>query len=171
MHIRTEHPDDHDAVRRVNEAAFGRADEADVVDRLRERAASYLALVAVDDGAVVGHIAFSPVTLVGADLRLPAPVTALGLAPMAVLPAFQRRGVGGALVRDGLAACRAGGVDAVFVLGHPTYYPRFGFAPAAERGIGNAYGAPPEAFMVVELRSGALDGAAGTAHYDPALAG
>lgn len=166
MEIRPEIPDDAAAVRRVNEAAFGRLDEADVVDRLRERGAGYLALVAVDGDAVVGHIAFSRVTLdpPRAGLR------ALGLAPMAVLPGRQRGGVGSALVREGLAACREAGADAVFVLGHPGYYPRFGFRPAASRGLVDAYGAPPEAFMVLELTPGALDGVRGTVRYDPALA-
>lgn len=167
IRIRPEHPHDAAAVRRVHEAAFGRADEADLVDRLRSRAGTYLALVAVDAGEVVGHIAFSPVTL---DPPHPA-LSALGLAPMAVVPDRQRHGVGAALVRAGLAACRDAGAGAVFVLGHPDYYPRFGFRPAASAGVGNAYGAPPEAFMVAELAPGALDGVAGTAVYDPALAG
>ena len=165
--IRPELPADTAAVRRVNEAAFESPDEADLVDRLRERAASYLALVAVLEGEVVGHIAFSPITLDPARSGL----RALGLAPMAVLPAHQRRGIGSRLVRDGLEAARRAGAEAVFVLGHPTYYPRFGFEPAAGRGIRDAYGAPPEAFMALELVPGALRGATGTAHYDPALAG
>jgi putative acetyltransferase len=90
---------------------------------------------------------------------------------MAVVPGRQRSGVGSALVRAGLAACRAVKAEAVFVLGHPDYYPRFGFEPAAARGIGNEYRAPAEAFMAVELEAGALDGVKGTARYDPALAG
>jgi putative acetyltransferase len=167
MEIRPEEPDDDSAVRRVNEAAFERTDEADLVDRLRDRAASYLALVAVEGGAVVGHIAFSRVTM---DPPQPA-LSALGLAPMAVLPSRHWSGIGSALVREGLAACRATGADAVFVLGHPEYYPRFGFRSAASYGIGNEYGAPPAAFMVIELAPGALDGVRGTARYDPALAG
>lgn len=167
MEIRPERPDDVSAVRRVNEAAFKRPDEADIVDRLRAHAASYLALVAVDEGEVVGHIAFSPVAMSPSEPAL----SALGLAPMAVLPTHQRSGVGSALVWEGLEACREAGADAVFVLGHPGYYPRFGFESTATRGIGNVYGAPPEAFMVVELTPGALDGVVGTALYDPALAG
>jgi putative acetyltransferase len=90
---------------------------------------------------------------------------------MAVVPGRQRSGVGSALVRAGLAACRAAKAEAVFVLGHPNYYPRFGFEPAAARGIGNEYGAPPEAFMVLELVPGALSGVSGTAVYDSSLAG
>ncbi len=154
-------------MRAVTEAAFGRGEEADLIDRLRARAASYLAFVAVDGGAMVGHIAFTPVTV---D-RAPAGFSALGLAPMAVLPGHQRQGVGAALVRAGLAACRKVGADGVFVLGHPAYYPRFGFEPAAPYGIGNEYGAPPKAFMVKSLTPGALGDVTGTARYDPALAG
>lgn len=165
--IREETAADTAAVRRVNEQAFERADEADLVDRLRERGRDYLALVALDGGEVVGHIAFSRITM---DPAQPA-LRALGLAPMAVLPAFQRRGIGKALVHAGLAACRERGIDAVFVLGHPDYYPQFGFVPAAPLGIDNAYGAPADAFMVLELTAGALDGVSGTAQYDPALAG
>ncbi len=167
MEVRPEEPSDIAAVRRVNEAAFERADEADLVDRLRDRAVSYLALVAVEEGKVVGHIAFSPVEI---DPPHPA-LSALGLAPMAVLPDHQRSGVGSALVRAGLAACREAGAEVVVVLGHPDYYPRFGFDPAASHGIENEYGAPPEAFMVLELVPGSLIGISGTAVYDPALGG
>ena len=167
MRVRPEAPRDAAAVRRVTEAAFGQPDEADLVDRLRRRGAGYLALVAEDDGAMVGHVAFSAVTF-----SPPRPgLSAVGLAPMAVAPDRQRRGVGTALVRAGLAACRDAGVEAVFVLGHPDYYPRFGFAPAVGFGIRDAYGAPPQAFMALELTPGALAEVSGTALYDPALAG
>ena len=167
MTVRPEAPADAPAIRHVHEAAFGRPDEADVVDRLRDRAPGYLGLVAVDDGRVVGHVAFSRVTL-----DPPRPDRALrGLAPMAVLPDRQRGGVGSRLVRDGLDACRADGAAAVVVLGHPTYYPRFGFAPAHQFGLACEYDVPPEAFMAVELADGALAEAGGTVHYDPALAG
>ena len=167
MEVRPEEPGDAPAVRRVNEAAFERADEADLVDRLRGQASRYLALVAVDEGEVVGHVAFSPVTF-----HPPRPaLSAFGLAPMAVRPDRQRDGVGSALVRAGLAACQEAGAGAIVVLGHPDYYPRFGFEPAASHGIGNEYGAPPEAFMVLELAPGTLGGVSGTAVYDPALAG
>lgn len=167
MLIRPERPSDRDAVWQLNKAAFERADEADLVDRLRDRAADYLALVAIDDDTIVGHIAFSRVTL---DPPRP-DLSAAGLAPMAVAPGRQRKGTGAALVLEGLAECRRRGVHAVFVLGHPDYYPRFGFEPAAPLGIDNEYGAPPEAFMVQLLLAGCLDGIAGTARYDPALAG
>jgi len=154
VEIRPERPAERTAVRRVNEAAFAGADEADLVDRLRESAgADYLARVAVLDDEVVGHIVFSPVTLdpprPDLDLR--------GLAPMAVLPAHQRTGIGTALVRRGLDACRRDGADAVVVLGHPAYYPRFGFRRADTFGLTSQYEAPPEAFMALELVPGSLE--------------
>ena len=161
--VRPEHPDDAPAVRGLLEAAFGRPDEADLVDALR-REAGFIGLVAERDGAVVGHIAFSPMTL---DAR--PGLRGLGLAPMAVLPEHQRAGVGSALVRGGLARCRRAGADAVFVLGHPAYYPRFGFTPAADRGLASVYDAPREAFRVLELRAGALDGATGLVRYHAAF--
>lgn len=164
--IRPERAEDVAAVRRINEAAFDRPDEADLVDRLRERVPSYLALVAVLDGEVVGHIAFTPVTLdparPGLDVR--------GLAPMAVLPRYQRAGVGSALVQAGLDACRRDGADGVVVLGHPDYYPRFGFEPAAAFGLASEYDVPPEAFMVQALRPGALGGVDGLVRYDAVFA-
>ena len=167
LEVRPERPEDRAAVRRVNEAAFGQPDEADLVDRLRAQARPYLGLVAVIDGEVVGHIAFTPVALEPARPGL----DARGLAPMAVLPTHQRAGVGTALVREGLAACRRDGAGAVVVLGHPTYYPRFGFAPAGGFGLRSEYDAPPEAFMALALVPGALDGAAGVVRYHAAFAG
>lgn len=163
--VRAERLEDRADVRRVNAMAFGRPDEADLVDRLRDRCPGYLGLVALEGDQVIGHIAFSPIDLGGASSR-----ALVGLAPMAVHPEHQQRGVGTALVSDGLEAARDTGADAVFVLGHPGYYPRFGFevvGPAIE----NEYGGPPEAFMVVELTSGVLEGVSGTVRYHPAFAG
>lgn len=163
--IRPERSADRTAVRGLDEAAFEGTDEADLVDRLREEAVRYLALVAVVDGEVVGHIAFSPVTLdpLRPDLDL------RGLAPMAVLPAHQRTGIGTALVRDGLEACRRAGAQAVVVLGHPDYYPRFGFRRADTFGLRTEYEAPPEAFMALELVPGSLAGIDGLVRYHPAF--
>ncbi|MDX2193016.1 MAG: N-acetyltransferase [Gemmatimonadales bacterium] len=164
MIVRDERPADTDAIRRVHLAAFETGEEAGLVDRLRGAAAPRVSLVAEADGDIVGHILFSPMTLDAAPaLRL------MGLAPMAVLPARQRAGVGSALVASGLAACRALGADAVAVLGHAAYYPRFGFLPASRFGLRAAYDVPDDCFMALELRPGALASAHGVARYHPAF--
>ena len=163
--VRREQTQDFDAVRVVNERAFGRPGEARIVDALRGLADA-ISLVAVFDHQVVGHILFTPVSIGDAD----APLSATGLAPMAVLPEFQRRGIGSALVNAGLDACRAAGHDLAVVLGHPDFYPRFGFVVAADHQLSCEYPAPREAFMVVELRPGALRRARGLARYRPEFA-
>jgi putative acetyltransferase len=164
MQIRTGMEKDRAAIRAVNEAAFPTAAEANLVEVLHEQATRSISLVAEADGMVIGHIMFSPVVLVGQpDLRI------MGLAPMAVVPERQHEGVGSALVRAGLAECARLGYGAVVVLGHPGYYPRFGFAPAAGFGIGCEYDVPQEAFMLVELEQGYLDGASGIIQYHAAF--
>lgn len=174
MIVREERPEDAPGVRRVLERAFGQADEADLVDRIRQAGAATVSLVALsgpaDGGAgpddIIGHILFSPVTI---GDRIP-PSPTVGLAPMAVAPPHQRRGVGTALAEAGLAACRDGGIGLVVVLGHPDYYPRFGFRPAHLSGLSCEYDAAPEAFMVLELEDGALEVCAGVVRYLPAFA-
>jgi putative acetyltransferase len=161
--IRRERPVDAAAVREVNMLAFGQPDEAALVHRLRQRAALYLGLVAVDEGAIVGHILFTPVPLHAGD----GIVTLLALAPMAVRPGRQREGIGSALVREGLAACHAEGHDVVVVVGHPGFYPRFGFVRAQPLGITSEPAFPDEAFMVAELTPGALQGRRGVIRYGP----
>ena len=163
--IRPEEPGDEPAVRAVNVAAFETLAEADLVDALRAQARPLVSLVATEEGAITGHIMFSPVTLPGHPA-----LVLMGLAPMAVTPARQRAGIGSALVRAGLEACRRLPADAVVVLGHPAYYPRFGFVPGVRRGLGCEYDVPVEAFMVLELRPGALRGASGTIQYHRAFA-
>ena len=165
MLIRPETPADQAGVRAVHLAAFEGSGEADLVNRLRGRSFPYVSLVAVDKGRIVGHILFTPVLLHGHPrARL------MGLAPMSVLPDYQRSGVGSALVEAGLAAARQAGAGAVVVLGHPAYYPRFGFVPASRHAIGCPYDAPDEAFMIVELMPGHLAGLAGTVEYHAAFA-
>jgi len=162
--IRPEQPSDWSAVARVNRSAFGSPFEAELVDSLRKRAAPLVSLVAELEGVVIGHILFTPVSLMGhAGLNL------MGLGPMAVAPEHQREGIGSLLVRAGLEHCRAMGVGAVVVLGHPQYYPRFGFRPAARQGIHCQYDAPVEAFMLLELLPGYLGGTSGTIQYHPAF--
>jgi putative acetyltransferase len=122
--IREEVPEDYDAVRRLNRAAFQADDEANLVERLRSDGAAVLSPFALEGDQIVGHIMFSDLTIETQSGL----VRAVSLAPMAVLPAFQRRGIGSALVRHGLELCRERGNSIVVVLGHPGYYPRFGFS-------------------------------------------
>lgn len=159
--IREESIEDHAEVRRVIEAAFGRPAEADLVGALREKASPTISLVAVLEKKVIGHIFFSPVTIESGSRVF----GAIGLAPMAVLPVNQNQGVGSALVRRGLEECRRLGHDVVVVLGHPNYYPRFGFKPASSKGIRCEYDVPDEVFMVTELKPGALAGRNGLVRY------
>ena len=164
MLIRPEENQDRAAVHALNSAAFGSPAEANLVDALRQEARPVISLVAADDQTVVGHIMFSPVVLPGdPGLRMK------GLAPMAVAPQHQRQGIGSALVRAGLERCKMLGFGAVVVLGHPEYYPRFGFAPASRFGISCEYEAPDEAFMLIELETGYLRGASGKVQYHTAF--
>lgn len=164
VRIRAEAPADHAGVRRVHEAAFGGPLEADLVDAVRADGLATVSLVAARGERVIGHILFSPIDVDGA-----AAPAALALAPMGVLPEEQRSGVGSRLVRAGLEACRARGVGSVIVLGHPTYYPRFGFAPASGFGLRCPWEGHEEAFFALELRGGALAGNAGSVRYGPAF--
>jgi putative acetyltransferase len=161
--VRTENLEDRKSVRRVNELAFGRRNEADLVDALRANARPYVSSVAVIDEQVVGHILFSPVSVESEGSAF----TAMGLAPMAVLPECQNQGIGSRLVREGLKECERLGEDIVVVLGHPNYYPRFGFMPASLKGLRSEYDVPDEVFMVAELVPGALKGRRGLVKYHP----
>jgi putative acetyltransferase len=165
VRIRPERADDAAAVRAVHCAAFPTDAEARLVERLRACGAACVSLVAEVDDAVVGHVLFSPVSVVAASGCR----QGLGLAPLAVLPAHQRCGVGSALVREGLAVCRQAGWAFVVVLGHPGYYPRFGFRQASAAGLGNEYGAD-KAFMVLELQPGSLPAGGGLVRYGPEFA-
>jgi putative acetyltransferase len=166
MRVRPETEADRAGVRVVNEAAFETPAEADLVEALRDRGVSLVSLVAEVDGEVIGHILFSPVSLNGhANLNL------MGLGPMAVAPDRQRKGVGSALVRQGLMCCKDLGARAVVVVGHPEYYPRFGFAPASRYALRCEYDVPEDVFMVAELEAGALNGVYGVVRYHDAFAG
>jgi putative acetyltransferase len=160
LSIRPEEPADSAAIRMVLEAAFPTAAEADLVDLLRAGGHLLISLVADDDETVVGYLAFSPVRIDGETIK----GIGLGLAPLAVLPEYQCRGIGGRLVREGLAACGRAGYGFVVVLGEPAYYRRFGFDRADRRGLGNEYGAD-EAFMVLEPREGAIPERGGVVRY------
>ncbi len=161
IRIRPEEPADAPAIRQVVEAAFPTAAEARLVGLLRAGGNLTISLVAEeDDGTIVGHVAFSPVIVDGES----AEQSGIGLVPLAVLPDHQRQGIGGRLVREGLAACEAAAFGFVVVLGEPAYYQRFGFDRADRRGLGNEYGAD-EAFIVVELRDGAIPARGGVVRY------
>jgi len=162
---RPEMPADLAAVRRVHEAAFPTPAEARLVDQLRAQGRALVSLVAEPAGEVVGHILFSPIEVEGVPLSH----LALGLAPVAVLPAFQRQGVGSRLVRAGLEACRVLGCGFVVVLGEPGYYGRFGFERAGRLGLRNEYGAD-DAFRVIELSPGSIPPAGGLVKYAPEFA-
>jgi putative acetyltransferase len=163
--VRLEEPEDREAVAVVHRDAFGRSDEADLVEALRGCPAFLpeLSLVAVEPpaGRVIGHVLFSPIEVRGERGSHPA----LALAPVAVLGPRQGRGVGSALIRDGLERARALGHALVIVVGHPAYYPRFGFLPATARGIRAPFAVRDEAFMALELRPGALAGVSGEVVY------
>ena len=161
--IRKETPEDAMAIRYVNEQAFGNACEADLIEKLRLRRGFILSLVAIQEEQVVGHILFSPVTIESES----SVITAAGLGPMAVLPEYQRQEIGSQLVRAGLEELRHTNYEIVVVLGHPDYYPRFGFSPASKYGINCEYDVPEEVFMILELREGALAGRSGTVKYQP----
>jgi putative acetyltransferase len=161
--VRPEQPSDVPGVRRINEQAFGQPAEATLVDRLRDTCPEAVSLVADEEGRVVGHILFTPVVLESAP-----PLAGMGLAPMAVLPGRQRSGIGSALVRHGLDLLRRRGCPFVVVVGHPEYYPRFGFDRASRHGFASQWqGIADEAFMVLVLDAPALAGATGVARYRP----
>jgi putative acetyltransferase len=157
--IRPDTERDRDTVFRVHSLAFGREDEARLVGALREGGFIRLSLVAETDGRIVGHVLFSELTIEGREGLL----SALALAPLAVVPEFQRRGIGSDLVRRGLDLCREQGHRIVIVVGHPGFYPRFGFSRALTRGLCSLYAG--ESFMALELVEGALRGVTGAVHY------
>ena len=164
MEIRDERAGDENAIRRVHLDAFGGDLEARLVELLRERSKAVVSLVAVESGDVVGHILFSPVTIDGTESP-----RALGLAPVGVLPANQRAGVGAALIREGLSRSTRAGYDLVVLVGAPAYYARFGFHAAKPHGLDNEYGVSDE-FMVLELCERSLERVRGLVRYAPEFA-
>lgn len=166
MKIRIEKPEDKQAIYAVNKAVFPTNAEAKLVDTLRAEPIPTISLVAEIDDKIVGHIFFSPVSLSGHPELL-----VIGLAPMAVLPDYQNQGIGLALVTAGLDACKEAGYQAAVVLGHPEFYPRFGFLPSTQFNIDSEYDVPPEVFMTLELEEHALINKNGRIHYHPAFAG
>ena len=151
------------AIRAVNETAFGGAEEACLVDGLRSSGDALLSLVAVSGNSIIGHVMFSRMWI-----RTPeGDVPAVALAPVAVRPEYQRKGIGGLLIRRGLETLRARGERIVIVVGHADYYPRFGFSHHLAGRLKHPF--PPEAFMAMELSTDALDGVEGAAVYAQAF--
>jgi putative acetyltransferase len=161
--VRGESKADYSAIRQVNEAAFGTREEADLIELLRADGDVLVSVVAEREGLVVGHILFSRISI---DTKA-APIPAVALAPMAVAPPYQRQGIGGRLIARGLEDLRTLRERIVIVVGHPTYYPRFGFSSERARSLGHPF--PPDAFMALELTRGALDGIRGWVKYPPAF--
>jgi putative acetyltransferase len=164
--IRHERPEDEAAIHALTESAFGRPTEADLNDRLRSHGKAAFSLVADSRREVLGHVMFAPVRLEPyvPDLR------GLSLGPIAVLPAFQGRGIGRRLIETGLTEARHRGHDFVMLLGSPKLYPRFGFAPGIEFGLRSNFDVPDDEFMMIELRRGVLKGVEGTAYFAPEFA-
>jgi putative acetyltransferase len=160
--IRAEEPTDAAAIYRVHEAAFPTDAEARLVSALRDAGRLSVSLVAVSRNEVVGHIAFSPVKSTVSE-------PGLALAPFAVLPKHQRKGIGSRLVREGLAACKCDGVAFVVVLGEPAWYRRFGFCRASDHGLSNEYGAVEE-FMVLAFAPASLPSRGALIRYAPEFA-
>ena len=163
MIVRAENAAERSAIRSINEAAFGGQDEADLVDRLRADGLVLVSLVAEMQQRIVGHILFSRMSIETTGSS----VSAVALAPMAVLPEHQRRGIGGQLIRHGLNLLRARGERIVIVVGHSDYYPRFGFSSEKARSIEGPF--PRDVFMAMELSPGALNGVHGRVTYPAAF--
>lgn len=160
--IRQEQPDDIAVVHALNETAFGQPAEATIVDAIRAACPDAVSLVAVDDGQIVGHIFFSPVFATGEN----GSGQAMGLGPMAVAPERQRQGIGSLLVHAGIDAMRKRNCPFIIVLGHPEYYPRFGFVSASRHGLSCQWeGVPDAAFMILILDADAIAGVSGTIRY------
>jgi putative acetyltransferase len=161
--IRAEATTDYATIRQVNEAAFNGLEEADLVESLRRERVVLLSLVAELDGRIVGHLLFSRMSIETPTGTVPAGA----LAPMAVLPEYQRQGIGGRLIRHGLDGLRALGEQIVIVVGHPEYYPRFGFSSGLARSLESPF--PSDAFMALELCARALEGIRGRVRYPDAF--
>lgn len=164
IQIRPETSADFAAITSINQTAFGRDGEASLVTSLRQ-ATTTISLIAEFDGQLVGHILFSPVQYDQA----PSQIKIWGLGPLAVLPSHQQTGIGTALVKAGIAACRQAAIQALVVLGGPEYYQRFGFRPAATWHLRCLYPVDAKFFMAMELVDGVLAGLDGPISYHPAF--
>ena len=161
FHIRAEIKSDQTQIFEVEEAAFGQAGQAHLVNALRSASRPFISLVAENSSGIIGHVSFSPVSF--AAQGGPA---ACQLSPLAVLPAYQKHGVGSALVAAGLEACAQTGWKAVFLLGDPRYYARFGFKLASDRLLVNS-GPDGKYLQYVEIEADVLASISGEVHFHP----
>jgi putative acetyltransferase len=161
--IRAERKNDYDQIQKINDAAFGRKNEGRLVASLRKTLVynPSLSLVAEVQNKIVGHILFYPVIIQNEKEES----TVLSLGPVAVHPDFQNKGIGSQLVKKGIEAAGKSSFGATIVLGHPTFYPRFGFTPASKWGIQIPFDAPDEAFLAVELKHNFLKRCRGKVQY------
>jgi putative acetyltransferase len=159
--IRPERPEDSAVVITINDRAFGGTDESGLVEAIKQSGRPVISLIARSDDTPVGHIFFSPIQI---QLEGPA-IATLALAPMAVLPAFQRQGIGTRLVEAGLEQCARQGCQVVVVVGDPAFYRRFGFGAATGMGLRSVYSSAGDAFMALELSKGVLAGRTGFVEY------
>ena len=158
IEIREERQDDVAAIREVNRLAFGQTQEGEIVDALRANGGVLLSLVAVSNGKIVGHVLYTPI-VVGSAFQ------GAALGPVAVLPDYQRQGIGSQLVATGNRRLAEAGCPFVIVLGHAEFYPRFGFTPASALGITCEWEVPDDVFMVLVLDRAKCEGIAGRATY------
>ena len=162
MKIRVEQEEDYKDIKALNDLAFQGVVEGNIVDNIRSSGAEIISMVAVDGDKIIGHIFFSPVTVVSGDAQ----IKGMALGPMAVLPGFQRQGVGSALIKEGIEILKKQGCPFVIVLGHKDYYPRFGFEVASNYGLYPEWeGVPEEAFMVLFLDKNRADKVSGQVRY------
>ena len=157
VQIQEERDDDLPGIRELNKRAFGQEQEANIVDALRSNGGSLLSLVAIASDVLVGHIMYSPLSV--------GEIAGAGLGPMAVLPEYQRLGIGSQLVETGNQILKDNGCPFVIVVGHPNYYPRFGFTPASAHGITCEWEVPDNVFMLLVLDKMKMRGVSGLAKY------
>ena len=167
MIIRAETSLDHHSIFEVNKLAFGKTDESQLINKIRKgnEFISELSLIAILEKNIVGHILFSKIKIKDQDKEY----TSLALAPMAVLPEFQNKGIGSMLVQEGIQKAKKLGFDHVIVLGHKNYYPKFGFEKASKWNIKCPFEVPDENFMAIELKLGSLNEVEGIVEYSAAF--
>jgi putative acetyltransferase len=161
--LRGERDTDFNDIYEINKQAFGREDEAKLINALR-KTRNYVkgfSIVALQDDKIVGHAIFTHAAIMNQGKRF----NCLALGPMAVLPELQRKGIGKKLVEEGILRAKENNFKAIVVIGHSEYYPKFGFIPASTKKIRSRFNVPDENFMVIELNPNALKGITGLAEY------